>query len=312
MGPTQKKSQEYNVVYCFVMLLFCSFFMQVILNHHLASNNAISKSYKSYYVRIKIAEKRLQITEGRKKKLARAKAVITDYIGTLVNANYYNMDASKRTLHKTLLEAGLETSLEDFLEAYTQAHEKYRVVRYKQLREVTNAVWVCEALNNLGCAVSLEDSRIKVALNVFFQRYVESLELRSCTKKLLGKIKEHCKLGLVSNFTYAPVVYASLRKLGINHFFDAILVSDENGWRKPHAQIFQDALGKLQVNAEEAVYIGDSPLEDIKGAQAAGIKTVFVSSQFFSLEDFCESGQKTDFVAQGLDEIFRNFLEIIS
>lgn len=240
------------------------------------------------------------------------KAVITDYIGTLVNANYYNMDASLRTLYEALTDAGFETGLAEFLEAYTQAHEKYRVVRYEQFREVTNAVWVCEALNNLGCAVGPEDSRIKVALNVFFQRYVESLELRPYAKKLLTRIKEHCKLSLVSNFTYAPVVYASLRKLGVNQFFDAVLVSDENGWRKPHSRIFQDALGKLRANAEEAVFIGDSPLEDIKGARAAGMKTVFVSSQFFSLEDLCESGQKTDFAAQGLDEIYRDFLRIIS
>lgn len=143
--------------------------------------------------------------------MTRDKAVIMDYIGTLVNASYYNMDASRRTLHKALTVAGFETGWAEFLEAYTQAHEKYRAVRYEQLREVTNAVWVCEALNNLGCTVSSEDSRIKVALNVFFQRYVESLELRPHAKKLLRRIKEQYKLGLVSNFTYAPVFYASLR-----------------------------------------------------------------------------------------------------
>ena len=244
--------------------------------------------------------------------MARAKAVIMDYIGTLVNASYYNMDASRRTLHKALTDVGFETGLAEFLEAYTQAHEKYRVVRYEQLREVTNAVWVCEALNSLGCAVNLEDSRIEVALNVFFQRYVESLELRPHAKKLLRKIKEQCKLGLVSNFTYAPVVYASLRNLGINQFFNTVLVSHESGWRKPHTRIFQDALGKLKVKAEEAVFIGDSPLEDIKGAKATGMKTVFVSSQFFSLKDVDESGQKPDFVARGLDEVYRNLSKIIS
>jgi HAD superfamily hydrolase (TIGR01549 family) len=244
--------------------------------------------------------------------VACAKAIITDYIGTLVNARYYNIDASRRTLHKALTDAGFETGMTEFLEAYTQAHEKYRAVRYKQLREVTNAVWVCEALNSLGCTVSPEDSRIKVALNVFFQNYLESLELRPYANKLIRRIKEYCKLGLVSNFTYAPVIYASLRKLGINHHFNTVMVSDENGWRKPHKQIFQDALRKLQVKAEEAVFIGDSPLEDIKGAQAAGIKTVFVPSQFYSLKDLGESGQKPDFVASGLDEIYRNFSKIIS
>ena len=237
--------------------------------------------------------------------------MITDYIGTLVNASYYNMDDSQRTLHKALSDAGCETGLEEFLEAYTQAHEKYRVVRYEQFREVTNAVWVCEALNNLGCAMKPEDPRIKAALNTFFQRYVESLELRPCTKKLLTRIKERYKLGLVSNFTYAPVIYASLRKLGINQFFDAVVVSHENGWRKPHTKIFHDALGKLRIKAEEAVFIGDSPLEDIKGAHAAGLKTVFVASQFFSLKDVEDSGLKPDFVARNLGEVYRNFSEIV-
>lgn len=244
--------------------------------------------------------------------MARVKAVLTDYIGTLVNARYYSIDASRKKLHKALTEAGFETGMAEFLEAYTEAHEKYRVVRYEQLREVTNAVWVCEALNSLGCSASVDDSRIKTALNVFFQDYVDSLELRPYAKKLIKRIKENCKLGLVSNFTYAPVVYASLRKLGINQFFDAVLVSDENGWRKPHKRIFLEALRKLQVTAEEAVFIGDSPLEDIKGAKEIGMKTVFVSSQFYSLKDLQDSREKPDFVAGDLHQIYRNFSAIIN
>ncbi len=243
--------------------------------------------------------------------MTQAKAVLTDYIGTLVNASYYSMDASRKKLHEALTEAGFKTDIAEFLEAYTEAHEKYRVLRYEQLKEVTNAVWVCEALNNLGCNASTDDSRIKTGLNVFFQDYVDSLELRPYTKKLIKRIKENYRLGLVSNFTYAPVVYASLRKLGINQFFDAVLVSDENGWRKPHKRIFLEALRKLQVTAEKAVFIGDSPLEDIKGAKEIGMKTVFVQSQFYSLKDLQDSREKPDFVAGDLHQIYRNFAAII-
>jgi hypothetical protein len=71
--------------------------------------------------------------------VAHAKAVITDYIGTLVNARYYTIDASRKTLHQALTNAGFKTNSAEFLEAYIQAHEKYRTVRYQQLREVTNA-----------------------------------------------------------------------------------------------------------------------------------------------------------------------------
>jgi len=240
------------------------------------------------------------------------KAVITDYIGTLTNARSYNMDASRVNLHHILTEAGFKTNLTEFLTAYNKAHEKYRVIRYKKLKEVTNAVWVSEALNALGYETSIDDTRLKTALNIFFQDYVDTLELRAYAKSLLNRIAENCKLGLVSNFTYTPVIYASLRKLGIHHFFNTIVVSEDAGWRKPHKRIFQTALQKLHVTAEETVYIGDSPLEDIAGAKSVGMKTVFVPSQFYTLQDLHENRQQPDIIAENLHEIYKNLTEIIT
>ena len=80
-----------------------------------------------------------------------------------------------------------------FFAAYIVAHEKYRKVRYEQLREVTNAVWVAEALCNLGFQVTPDDSRIKAALNVFFQDFIDTLELREGAKKLLKQAQSNAK-----------------------------------------------------------------------------------------------------------------------
>ncbi len=151
---------------------------------------------------------------------------------------------------------------------------------------------------------------MRMALNVFFQDYVDSLELRPYAERLLKKASENFKLGLISNFTYAPVVYASLRQLGISHYFNVIIVSGEVGWRKPHKKIFAEALQRLQVNAKEAVYIGDCPMEDVKGGVESGIKTVFVSSQFYKLEDLATSGQKPDVIAADLQEVCKNLNKI--
>ncbi len=243
-------------------------------------------------------------------KLPKTKAIITDYIGTLISPRNYSMETSVATLHSALVEAGFKADKADFLKAYAVAHEKYRVIRYEQLREVTNAVWVAEALNILGYKVDCKDLHVKEALNVFFQDYVDSFELRPYVKQLLSHAAEKYKLGLISNFTYAPAVYASLRKLDINKFFGAVVVSENNGWRKPHKQIFQDALQKLQVKAEEAIYIGDSPNEDIKGAGAVGMKTVFVCSQFYSLQDLCNAKTKPDVTTADVKEIYENFTKI--
>jgi HAD superfamily hydrolase (TIGR01549 family) len=244
--------------------------------------------------------------------MACAKAVIFDYVGTLVNCRNYTMEASREKLHATLANEGFDVAKDKFLEAYILAHEKYRKIRYEQLREVTNAVWVAEALCNLGFKVTADDYRIKAALNVFFKDYVDMLEVRAGAKKLIKQAKEQCKVALISNFTHAPVIYSSLRKLGMNTFFNAVVISEENGWRKPSSHIFQDALNKLQVQANEAVYIGDSPIEDIKGAKQAGLKTVFVASQFNTLKDLLDSQQKPDFIAKDLKTISQNLHPILS
>jgi HAD superfamily hydrolase (TIGR01549 family) len=175
---------------------------------------------------------------------------------------------------------------------------------------VTNAVWVAEALGSLGFKVVRDDARVKAALNVFFQDFIDTLKLRSGAKKLLKQAQAQCKVGLISNFTYAPVIYSSLCQLGINQYFNAVVVSEENGWRKPNSCIFKDAINKLNVSADEAIYIGDSPLEDIKGAKEAGLKTVFVASQFNTLKDLYDSQQKPDYVAKDLTAISKSFLEI--
>jgi ribonucleotide monophosphatase NagD (HAD superfamily) len=57
------------------------------------------------------------------------------------------------------------------------------------------------------------------------------------------------------------------------------------------------------VKAEDAVYVGDSPIEDIKGAKEAGLKTIFVPSQFSKLVDLKGSKEEPTFIAKSLFEV---------
>lgn len=235
--------------------------------------------------------------------VATVRAVVFDFIGTLTNVKDYSMEDSKKKLCKAIKAEGFDVEEKSFSEAYSRAHEKYRVVRYQELVEVTNAVWISEALNYLGLKASPDDARIKTALNLFFEDYVKSFELRPCVKELLRKASVSFKLGLISNFTYAPVIYVGLRRLAINQFFNAVLVSADVGWRKPSERIFWEALRRLGVKVEETVYVGDSPLEDIKGAKALGMRTVFVPSQFYSLEFLHENHVAPDIVVKDICEL---------
>jgi FMN phosphatase YigB (HAD superfamily) len=232
--------------------------------------------------------------------LSLTRGVIFDFIGTLASVKDYSMEESKRKLHEAIQQSGFNVDLNQFLEAYSDAHEKYRLVRYGELVEVTNAIWISEALNKLGFKTTPEDECVRIAVNVFFKDYVNSLELRPCTKQVLEQVSANYIMGLISNFTYAPVIYYGLRKLDIAQFFNAILVSEEVGWRKPNRKIFEEALKRLKLSASETVYIGDSPLEDIAGAKSVGMKTIFVPSQFYSLEDLRRSKQQPELIAEDM------------
>jgi putative hydrolase of the HAD superfamily len=238
-------------------------------------------------------------------------AVIFDFIGTLIHVTGYSMEKSKLKLYKSLMKAGFNVAEPDFLNAYSQAYEESRLKRYSELVEVTDAVWVAQALSRLGFETDAEDLRVKTAVAVFFQDYLNAVELNQCAGQMLSRISRQYKIGLVSNFTYAPVIYAALRKLRINKFFNAVLVSEEVGWRKPNRKIFEEALRRLDVDAKETVYVGDCPAEDIGGANAMGMSTVFVPSQFYSLEDLTESKQKPDLIVENICKLQKNFSEFI-
>ena len=233
------------------------------------------------------------------------KAVIFDFIGTLATVKDYSYSNSEKKLYDCLQNAGFIMDYKSFADTYKAAHEKYRTIRFQQLVEVTNAVWVSEALNLLNYKTTPHDEKICTAINMFFEDYIQSLRRRKNAKKVLEKLKPHFALGLVSNFTYAPVIHAGLRKLKMTECFNGVVVSQDFGWRKPSQNVFQEILRRLKVDGEEAVYVGDSPEEDIKGAHKAGMETIFIPSQFYGVAELEKVAAHPDLRINDLTEILQ-------
>lgn len=81
-------------------------------------------------------------------------------------------------------------------------------------------------------------------------------------------------IGLVTNGR-ADTQGAKVKRLGLEPFLDATLISESEGLRKPDRRIFQRALGRLGVAAEHAWHVGDHPMADVAGAHAAGITAIW-------------------------------------
>ena len=61
---------------------------------------------------------------------------------------------------------------------------------------------------------------------------------------------------------------------GITLIF-TLFSADELAW-KPYPEIFERAVNKLGLNADEVVYIGDNLFFDVHGGQQADLKTVWI------------------------------------
>lgn len=241
--------------------------------------------------------------------LTQIKAVIFDFVGTLTVLQGYSYEKSINKMYESLVEDGFDLNRRVFDDVYELVRQKYKAIRYQKLVEVSNTIWLSEALNQMGFSTKPEDNPVTKAVNVFFQDYFRSLKQKRCAEQILKKLSNGHLLGLITNFTYSPVVYAALRKLQLNRYFNAVLVSEQVGWRKPHPNIFKEALEKLGVNAEQAVFVGDCPQEDIQGGKNVGMKTVFVPSQFYSIEDLRKSQQEPNAIARDLCKFSVNLLE---
>ena len=83
------------------------------------------------------------------------------------------------------------------------------------------------------------------------------------------------KLGLVSNaFDPGPLLHHDLERMGLEERLDFSVFSSEVGMRKPHPAIFERALEALEVEPENALFVGDRLFEDIRGAAELGMTTV--------------------------------------
>lgn len=82
------------------------------------------------------------------------------------------------------------------------------------------------------------------------------------------------RLAVVSNWDSR--LETLLDRLGLARFFDATLVSAVEGVEKPGVEIFRRAAARLGVTSAECTHVGDSPLDDYRGAESAGMRPVLV------------------------------------
>lgn len=104
----------------------------------------------------------------------------------------------------------------------------------------------------------------------FFLAERQKVAVSPQVKPVLGALRQQgYMLGALSNGN------ADVRRVGLGEYFDFALSADVLGVGKPDMAAFGAVLGRAGVLPEQAVHIGDHPVDDIAGALNAGMHAVW-------------------------------------
>ncbi len=107
--------------------------------------------------------------------------------------------------------------------------------------------------------------------------------------KMIRELKKKYRLFIITNGT-GRQVERKLKVLGLDyHDFDPRIYCYDQGWVKPEPSPFLAAIESLAMEPSETVYVGDREDTDVEGAQAVGMKTIYVGGMSEKAEASIES-----------------------
>lgn len=183
--------------------------------------------------------------------MRRYKAILFDFDGTLMNTNEI-IFASWQHTYKTL--TGKEGDRREIVKTFGEP--------------------LFTSMENAFPNVPVEES---VAIYRDYQRdcYLDKIELFEGCKELIIELhKRGFRLAVVTSRVKSSLI-SGLEKYGLLDYFEAFVTCDDTDAHKPSPEPILKALEKLDIDAKDALMIGDS-IFDVLCAKNAGVESVLV------------------------------------
>ena len=188
------------------------------------------------------------------------KAVIFDAYGTLVRD-----DGLARIPRQIVADHGLTARFEDVWRAWSELYfEATQVVPFRTLREIESHILprLLEQFDVGADAAPYVELFFQVTTKV--ELYPETREVLNALGSLRSAIVSNADHEHVASWNFSlPVEF--------------IQISETVRAYKPHRLVFERALERLSLLPHEVLHVGDSDVDDVKGAKEAGLRVAWVN-----------------------------------
>jgi FMN phosphatase YigB (HAD superfamily) len=132
------------------------------------------------------------------------------------------------------------------------------------------------ALARVGCGERACEEGGAALARAHHRELAEATVLPPVHAALLDELRPDHRLAVVTNFDDTGSAYEILHRHGILGRVDAVVVSESLGLRKPHPLVVETALRMLDLPGDAALLVGDTFVEDVAAAHAAGVDAAWI------------------------------------
>ncbi|WP_369413804.1 YjjG family noncanonical pyrimidine nucleotidase [Abyssalbus ytuae] len=206
------------------------------------------------------------------------KSFITDVFFDLDHTLWDFEKNSALTFRKIFLDNSINIELAGFLEVYIPKNLEYwKLYREEKItKEKLRFFRLKDTFDILGCVVN--DETIYKLADEYIENLPQNNFLLNGTLEILNYLKPNYHLHIITN-GFEEVQKSKLNNSQIDHYFTHVINSEMAGVKKPNPVIFELALNKACVPAQQTVMIGDSFEEDIIGAKNMGMNAIHFNTK---------------------------------
>jgi putative hydrolase of the HAD superfamily len=201
--------------------------------------------------------------------------VLFDFFGTLVDYSPERCDREYPRTRAALKGLGIDLSADELAAGWEEAWYPFEERSQQDHREFSMMEVGSVFLRTL-LGREPDEAATRALMDVYIGEWDAGVTHLDGLADWLSGLARDYRLAIVSNVHEAYLVPSHLEKMGLNNRFDAVILSVEVGWRKPHPEIYAMALRALGAQADQAVFVGDTHSADFIGPEQAGIRSFLI------------------------------------
>ena len=200
------------------------------------------------------------------------KMILFDYGHTLLYEPGFDTLAGERALFEKVVDNPREVTSEQAEAMATRIFASFAPAREAGM-EIHEHVGMRLKNEWLGLKLSVS---MEEAERIFWDHASEGAIMPGVERMLSCLTEKGIRSGVISNISWSGKALTDrIRRLLPDNRFEFVIASSEYGIRKPNRLLFELALRKAGLEAQDVWFCGDHPQNDVEGAAGAGLYPVW-------------------------------------